>query len=56
MTGAQGGLKGLGSENMLDVNMEEEVRSAYEGLKPVPVLDTSLGEYRLRLTLTQEAK
>jgi hypothetical protein len=46
MTGTQGGLKGLGSENMLDVNMEEEVRSAYEGLKPVPVLDTSLGKSR----------
>jgi len=44
MTGNQGGLKGLGSENMLDVNMEEEVRLAYEGLKPVPVLDTSPGE------------
>jgi dynein heavy chain 1 len=46
MTETQGGLKGLGSENMLDVNMEEEVRSAYEGLKPVPVLDTSLGKSR----------
>lgn len=44
MTGSQGGLKGLGSENMLDVNMEEEVKLAYDGLKPVPVLDTSIGQ------------
>lgn len=43
MTGTQGGLKGLGSENMLDVNMEDEVRAAYDGLRNVPVLDTSLG-------------
>ena len=50
MTGSQGGLKGLGSENMLDVNMEEKVRLAYEGLKPVPVLDTSPGESCSALT------
>lgn len=43
MTGPGGGLKALGFDTFTDVDTDEEVRQAYEGLKSAPVLDVTTG-------------
>lgn len=44
MTGPNGGLKSLANEGFVNVDMEAEVKKAYENVKNVDVLDTSAGE------------
>jgi dynein heavy chain 1 len=44
MTEPAKGLKSLGSESLTDIDMEEEVRLAYNNVKGVDVLDVSAGE------------
>lgn len=41
MTGPGGGLRSLGTENLADIDMEAEVKRAYEYIKNVDVLDTT---------------
>lgn len=46
MTGPTRNLKVLGGEGVMDVDMEEEVRLAYESVKNVDVLDVTPGALR----------
>lgn len=50
MTGPGGGLKALGFDTFTDVDTDEEVRQAYEGLKSAPVLDVTTGKQPLMPT------
>jgi dynein heavy chain 1 len=44
MTEPARGLKSIGSESLADLDMEDEVRLAYNSVKGVDVLDVSIGE------------
>lgn len=51
MTGPTKGLKGVGGDALTDIDMEEEVKIAFESVKNIDVLDVTVGKSRFRSPL-----
>jgi dynein heavy chain 1 len=51
MTGPTKGLKAVGGDALTDIDMEEEVKIAFEAVKNIDVLDVTVGKSRFRSPL-----